>query len=227
MPKIRPRRAVDITTDHLRSLIISGEYPTDSLLPPERRLAEELGVNRLTLRAALSRLEAEKLVVPRQGQGIRVQDWRRTGGLSLLSGVDDDQVIVDMLALRRSLAAEAIYGACLHASTEQKRALADIARRQEVTDSEIPFLEGDLAFTRALVAASSSLPLMLLFNTIEDVCRARPSVLKRMLSDRDTARASYAALLALVRSGEAELARRAILQTLSESDGEALAQILG
>ena len=227
MPKIQPRRAVDITTDHLRSLIISGEYPTDSLLPPERRLAEELGVNRLTLRAALSRLEAEKLVVPRQGQGIRVQDWRRTGGLSLLSGVDDDQVIVDMLALRRSLAAEAIYGACLHASTEQKRALADIARRQEVTDSEIPFLEGDLAFTRALVAASSSLPLMLLFNTIEDVCRARPSVLKRMLSDRDTARASYAALLALVRSGEAELARRAILQTLSESDGEALAQILG
>ena len=94
MPKIRPRRAVDITTDHLRSLIISGEYPTDSLLPPERRLAEELGVNRLTLRAALARLEAEKLVVPRQGQGIRVQDWRRTGGLSLLSGVDDDQVIV-------------------------------------------------------------------------------------------------------------------------------------
>ena len=154
MPKIRPRRAVDITTDHLRSLIISGEYPADSLLPPERALAEELGVNRLTLRAALARLEAEKLVVPRQGQGIRVQDWRRTGGLSLLSGVDDDQVIVDMLALRRSLAAEAIYGACLHASGEQKRILADIARRQDVTEDEFSFLEGDLAFTRALVAAS-------------------------------------------------------------------------
>ena len=227
MPKIRPRRAVDITTDHLRSLIISGEYPADSLLPPERALAEELGVNRLTLRAALARLEAEKLVVPRQGQGIRVQDWRRTGGLSLLSGVDDDQVIVDMLALRRSLAAEAIYGACLHASGEQKRILADIARRQDVTEDEFSFLEGDLAFTRALVAASDSLPLMLLFNTIEDVCRARPEVLKRMLSDRDTARASYVALLALVRSGDAELARRAILQTLSDSDREALAQILG
>ena len=227
MPKIRPRRAVDITTEHLRSSIISGEYPAASFLPPERTLAEELGVNRLTLRAALARLEAEKLVVPRQGQGIRVQDWRRTGGLSLLSGVDDDQVIVDMLTLRRSLAAEAIYGACLHASAEQKTALADIARRQEVTDSEVPFLEGDLAFTRALVAASNSLPLMLLFNTIEDVCRSRPGVLQRMLGDRDTARASYSALLALVRSGEAELARRAILQPLSESDGEALAEILG
>ena len=77
------------------------------------------------------------------------------------------------------------------------------------------------------MAASDSLPLMLLFNTIEDVCRARPEVLKRMLSDRDTARASYVALLALVRSGDAELARRAILQTLSDSDREALAQILG
>lgn len=227
MPKIRPRRAVDITTEHLRSSIISGEYPAASFLPPERTLAEELGVNRLTLRAALARLEAEKLVVPRQGQGIRVQDWRRTGGLSLLSGAEDDQVIVDMLTLRRSLAAEAIYGACLHASAEQKTALAEIARRQEVTESEDAFFEGELAFTRALVEASNSLPLMLLFNTIEDVCRSRPGVLQRMLSDRDTARASYGALLALVKSGEAELARRAILQTLSESDGEALAEILG
>ena len=48
-----------------------------------------------------------------------------------------------------------------------------------------------------------------------------------MLQDRDAARASYGALLALVRSGEAELARRAVLQTLSVEDQEALAQILG
>ena len=227
MPKVRPRRAVDITTDQLRSSIISGKYSAGELLPPERTLAEELGVNRLTLRAALSRLEAEQLVVPRQGQGIRVQDWRKTGGLRLLADVADDGVIVEMLAMRRALAAEAIYGACLHADEQQKRALAEIARRQEVTDNEGPFFDGDLALTRALVAASNSLPLMLLFNSIEAVCRARPSVLKRMLQDRDAARASYGALLALVRSGEAELARRAVLQTLSVEDQEALAQILG
>jgi GntR family transcriptional repressor for pyruvate dehydrogenase complex len=225
--KIKTRRAVDITSDHLRSLIISGEYPPDTLLPPERTLAEELGVNRLTLRAALARLESEKLVVPRQGQGIRVQDWRQTGGLELLSSLTDDQEIVEMLALRRSLAAEAIYGACLHANEEQKLTLMSIARRQEVTDGEIPFFEGDLAFTRALVAGSQSLPLILLFNTIESVCRARPSVLMRMLKDRDAARASYGALLALVRSGEADLARRAVLQALTEADQEALSRILG
>jgi len=227
MAKIKPRRAVDITTDHLRRSIIDGEYPADTLLPPERTLAAELGVNRLTLRAALARLEAEKLVVPRQGQGIRVQDWKKTGGLDLLSNMADDQLVVEMLALRRSLAAEAIYGACLHADEEQKRALMSIAQRQDVTDGKIPFFEGDLAFTRALVAASSSLPLILLFNTIESVCRARPGVLMRMLRDRDTARASYRALLALVRSGEADLARRAVLQALTEADQEALALIMG
>ena len=227
MPKIRPKRAVDITADHLRSMIINGKYPADSMLPPERQLAADLGVNRLTLRAALSRLEAEKLVVPRQGLGIRVQDWRRTGGLPLLAEMGDDQVIVEMLAMRRALAAEAIYGACLHADVDQKHTLADIARRQEITDGEEPFFEGDLAFTRALVAASHSLPLILLFNTIEAVCRARPTVLMRMLNNRNAARASYGALLALVRSGEAELARRAVLQALTETDREALVRILG
>jgi GntR family transcriptional repressor for pyruvate dehydrogenase complex len=227
MGKVQARRAVDITADQLRRSIIVGEYPADSLLPPERTLAEELGVNRLTLRAALARLEGEGLVVPRQGQGIRVQDWRRTGGLELLAELSDDQQLVEMLAMRRSLAAEAIYGACIHADYEQKRALEQIARRQEVTDGEVPFFEGDLAFTRALVAASQSLPLILLFNTIEAVCRARPTVLMRMLRDRDAARASYAALLALVRSGEADLARRAVLQALRAEDEEALARILG
>lgn len=226
MPKVQPRRAVDITVDQLRSSILSGEYPAGSLLPPERVLAEELGVNRLTLRAALARLEGEKLVVPRQGQGIRVQDWRARGGLLLLAELEDDNMIMELLTLRRALAAEAIYGACLHATPQQKQALADIARRQEVTDGERPFFDGDLAFTRMLVSASGSLPLILLFNTIETVCRERPTVLMRMLKDRDAARASYGALLALVRSGEAELARRAVLQTLSAEDGEALAQIL-
>lgn len=227
MAKIRPIRAVDITADHLRSSILSGEYPAGSLLPPERHLAESMGVNRLTLRAALARLESEKLVVPRQGQGIRVQDWRRTGGLPLLARMGDDQLIGELLSLRRALAAEAIYGACLHAEPSQLQILSDIARRQEVTDEQDPFFEGDLAFTRALVDCSGSLPLILLFNTIEDVCRSRPGVLMRMLKDRDAARASYGALLALVRSGEAELARRAILQVLTERDQEALAHILG
>ena len=49
----------------------------------------------------------------------------------------------------------------------------------------------------------------------------------RMLKDRDTARASYRALLVLVRSGEADLARRAVLQALTEADQEALALIMG
>lgn len=196
------------------------------MLPPERQLAEMLGVNRLTLRAALARLETEGLVIPRQGHGIRVQDWRQSGGLALLKWMGDDDSMRELLALRRALAAEAIYGACIHADPEQLRVLQQISGQQQNTENADAFFEGDLRFTRALVSASGNTSLILIFNTIEQVCRVRPGVLKHMLSDREAARGSYRALLALVRSGEAELARRAILQTLSDEDQPMLAEIL-
>lgn len=53
----------------LRARIAAGEFATTEPLPAERALAEELGVNRLTLRKALELLEREQVVVRRQGCG--------------------------------------------------------------------------------------------------------------------------------------------------------------
>ena len=44
----------------------------------------ELGVNRLTLRAAISHLEAEGLLKAQQGQGVTVCDFHHTASLELL-----------------------------------------------------------------------------------------------------------------------------------------------
>lgn len=53
----------------LRARILSGELPVGRALPPERELADEQGVSRTTVRAALTLLEAEGLVVRRVGRG--------------------------------------------------------------------------------------------------------------------------------------------------------------
>lgn len=53
----------------LRARILSGDLPVGGALPPERELAEELGISRTTVRAALPLLVAEGLVVRRVGRG--------------------------------------------------------------------------------------------------------------------------------------------------------------
>ena len=68
----------------LRSAILTGTHQPGDLLPPERELAEQFGVDRHTLRSALSELEQLGLVQRRQGSGCRVLDFRETGTLDLI-----------------------------------------------------------------------------------------------------------------------------------------------
>jgi len=53
----------------LRDRLLSGYYPRDKQLPDERKLAEEFGISRKTLRSALARLDSENLLrrYPRRG----------------------------------------------------------------------------------------------------------------------------------------------------------------
>jgi len=68
----------------LRSAILSGVHAPGELLPPERELAAQFGVDRHTLRSALTELEQLRLVQRRQGSGCRVLDFRETGTLDLI-----------------------------------------------------------------------------------------------------------------------------------------------
>ena len=52
--------------------IFRGEYPDGENLPPERILAESLGISRVTVRKALALLEADGIIQRQQGSGNRV-----------------------------------------------------------------------------------------------------------------------------------------------------------
>src|SRR2546428_13603888 len=82
-PRTTGSRA-DGAAEKLRARILRGRFPAGSDLPAERLLSEELGVSRLTLRAALARLQVEGLVRAVHGSGNRVLDFRRHGGVDLL-----------------------------------------------------------------------------------------------------------------------------------------------
>ena len=53
----------------LKRLVLDGRLPLDAKLPGERRLAEALGLSRITVSAALDRLRTDGFVVSRIGSG--------------------------------------------------------------------------------------------------------------------------------------------------------------
>jgi GntR family transcriptional regulator/MocR family aminotransferase len=58
--------------DYLRQGILSGSLAPDTRLPASRRLAQDLGVNRITVENAYAELEAEGLILSRLGSGTYV-----------------------------------------------------------------------------------------------------------------------------------------------------------
>lgn len=64
---------IDEIVEELNKRIVQGRYVAGQRLPSERELADELNVSRVTIRAALLRLQAENLVdtIPRGGAFVR------------------------------------------------------------------------------------------------------------------------------------------------------------
>jgi len=218
MKPIKAKRAVDLVVDQLRTDILAGKYSAGTCLPAERKLAEALHVNRLTLRSALSHLEAEGLVVPRHGQGVMVLDYKTNGRLDLVAYINDAEILNNVIALRKSLAAEAVAGACENATINDVNKLRSIAKRQDITEDSMSFLEGDLHFMRILVGASQNLVLQLLFNSFERITRLHPKLSENLLKNKKQACSSYQALLALIKNRDPHLARKAILGYLTDED---------
>lgn len=83
----RPLRARGSLTDQAKEIIlrsiIAGDYPNDRM-PKEDDLADQLGVSRTTIRAALQALERAGLIARRQGIGTVINQHVRPANLGLL-----------------------------------------------------------------------------------------------------------------------------------------------
>jgi GntR family transcriptional regulator, transcriptional repressor for pyruvate dehydrogenase complex len=211
----------------LRDELLAEQWPAGERLPSERALAERFGVNRVSVRAAVSRLVVLGLVTVRRGDGIRATGVRESASLDLVSHLldasEEERVpldtVRDLLELRRMAAAEAVALACERASEEQLAELGRIAGQQagSMGDSET-FTAGDLAFARAVLAAAGNLALQLLLNTVERFYRSRPELAAAMLAEPSATLASYHATVALIAGRDPERARSAVRQTLAAFD---------
>lgn len=221
---------VDAVADRLRNEILAGRLAAGSRLPSERELSLALGVNRLTLRAALARLEAMGLVTTRHGSGTEVAPWRERAGLEALgmvmSSLDPQEpawfeLLTSMLEIRRILAAEAVALAC------ERRTNEDLAAMQRIADEQatrlhdpIAYARGDLAFQRAIAHAARNVGIELILNSFARFPEEQPSLVATLYDRREAGTGFYTAVIELVRAGDGNAARTAVQSVFAAIDDD-------
>jgi len=219
---------VDAVADRLRGEILAGRLPPGVRIPSERELAFALGVNRLTLRAALARLEALGLITTRHGSGTVVTDWRERAGLDTLATwigslrPEDPswrELIVSLLEVRRILAAEAVGLAAVRHTAADLDAMRSRADEQlDRVKDPLAFARGDVAFVRAIVHASKNVAFEMLLNTFARFPDEHPDLVHVLFDQCDASIGYYPIIIELVARGDAELARSIVRRELESVD---------
>lgn len=228
--------AVDMCAAALRGAILRGDVGPGSRLPAERALATSFGVNRVTVRSALARLAAARLLSVRQGSGYVVRDFRREGGTDLLPGLvrlasDCGNLVSaarDLLLVRRHLARAVLERLVQDADAAGMRRIRDAVDvlgttilQQLGTDA---IAAADVGVLQAVVGATQSPVLATFVNPVVQLMRELPELRAAIYAAPETNIAGYQAFLAWL---ETRLVDRIddIVAVLAAGDEAALARL--
>ena len=123
--------AHQVVTERLRHAIHIGTYLPGDKLPPERMLAQQLGVSRMTVREAVRVLRAEGYVSSRRGSA---------GGITVLDQAEDSKRLRQALLGRMDELDDnfefriAVEGAAARLAA-QRRTKDDLARLRDATSA--------------------------------------------------------------------------------------------
>ncbi|HLO76386.1 MAG TPA: FadR/GntR family transcriptional regulator [Magnetospirillum sp.] len=151
-------RVSDQVTDRLLARIASGEWAPGQRLPGERQLAEDMGVSRVSVRAALQTLKTQGFIDAVQGGGTRVVSNAQCmdPGLAQLVRVNQDN-LADLAEIRGILEMWAVRRAAENATPEN---IAELAEIMEATEADINRgkhkAENDIRFHLTIAKASGS-----------------------------------------------------------------------
>jgi GntR family transcriptional repressor for pyruvate dehydrogenase complex len=162
----------EAVAEHLQARILDGTLAAGDRLPPERDLAEQLHVNRSSVREALKKLEQLRLVEIQRGSGIRVRrldeaNFELVRRLLFREGRPNLAWIRDLLELREVVLL-GLVRLGLERVTEGEAArlveLVDRATAPELADEE--FADALMAVQDASARMTRNQVVMLLWNNL-------------------------------------------------------------
>ena len=145
----------DIVYAKVAGRIQSGEYPVNSRLPTEIKLAEALGVSRPIIREALARLRNDCVIVSRRGSGSFVQRLN----VSTTSQIPPLKSIGDMrrcLEYRVSVEGEAAWHAAHGIERDRAKLIDAMALLEADFQNNVLEPANDFAFHHAVALATGN-----------------------------------------------------------------------
>ena len=219
-------RISDRVHTSLRADIIAGELAPGDAVPSERKLAEDLGVNRHAVREALKRLEQAGLVTISQGGATRVRDWRDSGGLEILldlqAGTEPPADLArSVLELRASVGVDAARRCAERADAATLARVEEFAERAAAAiGADDPAVDvGYAALWREVVLGSGNLAYRLALNSLMAALAAYPEIAGVVRPAEPKRVRALGRALAAADPAAAERAARALLEPDIDSFG--------
>lgn len=158
--------------NQIRTMIETGGIAAGRL-PPERMLAEEIGVSRRAVRHALDLLEAEGRIRRQQGRGTFVCDARGGGALDLGRELAKLTNPVDTLEARMAIEPSLARFAALRATSADFDKLFEAAEASRTASNPEDYERADAAFHRRIAVASRNPLLITIFDAVLHVASDR------------------------------------------------------
>ena len=201
-----------------KRLIGDGVLSPGDRLPPERELAELLGVSRSSLRPALKVLENLGIISQRVGSGTRLNPAAASilaeplQFLILLDGIDTQELMEARLIVEPELAARAAE----RASAEEQAALrASIERMEAAAGDPDEFVKCDLEFHQAVFRAAGNRVCAMLFSVVHQSLEELVRYTSELVEPEHTIR-FHRRIFAAIRRGRPEAARQQMREHLED-----------
>jgi DNA-binding FadR family transcriptional regulator len=193
--------------------ILSGELKVDQQLPPERELAEQTGISRITVHAGLVELASRGVlrVVPRQGTF--VSDYKKEGTLELYSallrytGEMEADIFDSLIAFREIVETAAAEKAAQRRNPQDADTLRRLLKRERSAASTQEAAELDFQFHLAIARASGNIILPMTLRSIELMYMSLVTKFYEALDDRAVVYGFHEELITALENGDAQGAR--------------------
>jgi GntR family transcriptional repressor for pyruvate dehydrogenase complex len=202
----------------LRDFIEDGGYAPGMVLPPERVLAEKLGVGRPAIREGIKALSILDVIESRRGAGtfIKSLEGLRAGWPATVELRSSDFNLLDLLEVRKMFEPAAARLAAMRASESGLRRIASECSHIEDADDWETMARHDLALHSAIIEAAGNPVLVELNNAIARLQRKSREVTGANAPNREAMLSNHRQIVNAILRGESENAERAMLEHLHQ-----------
>ncbi|PEG36802.1 GntR family transcriptional regulator [Mycolicibacterium agri] len=213
---IRSQRVGEKLTAYFERLIALGELKPGGKLPPERQIAQSLGVSRASVRDAMQELAHKGLIERRTGRGTIVLDSQGFGG-SLYGAMDrSERSVAQVVDLRQAIEP------AIAAAAAQRATPANLLQLKTVLDTSHAHLpptksmQQDYEFHLLIAQATQNPLLVTLITTTEEWLSDARRASHSTKAGRAVSVAGHRRIYEAIAAKNAEAARLAMMTHLNE-----------